>query len=328
MAFYKILKNYSADKSNRIADRLINLRKDLDSHISAGRTNKSLIIGSWNIRAFDGGRARRDESFHYIAEIIDRFDICAIQEVKVDLAPLRRLVRLLGPNWGYFVSDITTGDRGNNERMAFLYNKNRVFFRHLIGELVLPRDGLIAGNQIARTPFFASFQSGWFRFTLCASHITFDKNEFREREISAIAGVLKKRAKAEDEVYIFLGDMNIDSEEDATFKALLDNDLTVPLFGETNLAGGKHFDQITFTGNAKKTELIRHGVFDWRSSVYMPEDKEHYKPIAEEMRGGQPYANWSDKTYRSWTTGEMSDHLPIWIEIGADYSDEYLGKFL
>ena len=333
MANYQSLKTYlkkSPQKADRIAGRLSDLRAKLDLGIKKNRTPGSLIIGSWNIRAFDDGRPRRDESFHYIAEIIDHFDICAIQEVKQDLKPLKRLIKLLGRNWSYFVSDVTEGSRGNYERMAFLYNKNRVFFRNLIGELVLPKDGLVEGEQIARTPFFASFQASWFRFTLCNTHITFGGNTrkakaLRAKEIGTIARALSKRAKKEDEVYIFMGDMNIEGPDDNIMAALRDNGFTAPLFGPTNLIGDKHFDQIAFSGEAFKTNLIRSGSFDWRGAVFKPEDKDYYKDIAAKARG-KPYKNWKSK-YRDWTTREMSDHLPIWIELKIDYSNDYLARF-
>jgi len=187
------------------------LRHDLYQSIRKDRQPNSLIIGSWNIRAFDDGMPRLDESYHYIAEIIDNFDICAIQEVKTNLEPLRRLVRLLGENWDFFVSDISTHKGGNNERLAFVYNTSRVFFRNLIGEIVLSKEDLIAGEQVARSPFFASFQAGWFKFSLCSAHILFGDNlASRAAEIKIIAESLVKRAKSEDQVHIFLGDMNIE----------------------------------------------------------------------------------------------------------------------
>ena len=90
MAFYHWLKRYAEDpetpdKADWIASRLLALRELLRDSPLGGRQPNSLVIGSWNIRAFDEGRPRRDESFHYIAEIIDRFDICAVQEIKQNL---------------------------------------------------------------------------------------------------------------------------------------------------------------------------------------------------------------------------------------------------
>jgi len=136
MAFYQNLKGYKIKEQKWISSRLLTLRHDLNEAITKHRKPNSLIIGSWNIRAFDDGVPRMDESFHYIAEIIDHFDICAIQEIKTNLDPLEKLAGLLGPNWKYFVSDISVHKGGNTERMAFVYNTNKVIFKNLIGEIV------------------------------------------------------------------------------------------------------------------------------------------------------------------------------------------------
>ena len=370
MAFYRHLIRYKnnsifpyvdsstyPDKQKWISSRLMTLRHDLAESIGKDRKPNSLIIGSWNLRAFDGGTPRMDESYHYIAEIIDHFDICAIQEVKSDLKPLKRLVKLLGPNWDYFVSDVSTHKGGNTERLAFVYNTNKVFFRNLIGEIVLAKEDLIADEQIARTPYFASFQAGWFRFSLCTAHIIFaDDLEVRAQEIKAISDALVKRSKKEDQIHIFLGDMNIESKDGIAMKALKESGLTVPEFGATNLGGDRWFDHIAFTekGSAKrKTKLLRHGKFDWRHSVFGPHPKEqppalspsdkskgkyrlslednlnHYEEKVKLIRKHykkKPYKNWTI-SYKNWTTFEMSDHLPIWIELETDYSDQYLRKF-
>ena len=335
MAFYHRLNTYAdaadyPDKDAWIAGRLLELRLALHQEIRGARRSNSLIIGSWNIRAFDEGRPRMDESYHYLAEIIDHFDICAIQEVKNDLAPLRRLIKCLGPSWDFFVSDVTEGGPGNRERMAFLYNRNRVFFRNLIGELVLPANELVNNKQIARSPFFASFQAGWFKFTLCSAHIVYggsskDDLMLRAEEIRAISDVLAKRSSKTGEVWVLLGDMNIEDAGDDIMAAMTEKGLHVPLFGATNLSGTKHFDQIAFTRDDVSTRLIRKGSFDWRGAVYRPEDQDHYKPHAEALRG-EPYADWA-KSSKNWTTFEMSDHLQIWIEIDVAYSDDYLRNF-
>jgi endonuclease/exonuclease/phosphatase family metal-dependent hydrolase len=363
MAFYHGLSSYENDpdypnKPAWIARRLLTLRHDLHEAISKDRKDSSLIIGSWNIRAFDDGIPRLDESYHYIAEIIDHFDICALQEIKNDLAPLQRLIKLLGPNWDYFVSDVSIQKGGNNERMAIVYNTNRVMFRNLIGEIVLPKEDLIAGEQIARSPFFASFQANWFRFSLCSAHIIYGNDlQLRAAEIKAIADTLVKRAKSEDQVHILLGDLNIEKKDDELMLALQASKLNTPEFGPTNMSGDRWFDHMAFTENGKtgrKTRLLRHGKFDWRHAVYGPHPYEdapelsaqdktdgkerlpldmmltHYKDKVEKIRAAHKqasYADWS-KSYKLWTTYEMSDHLPIWMELEIDYSDDYLRRYL
>ncbi len=361
MPFYHDLKNYKNDpnypnKAEWIARRLLALRYDITQSITKGRRPNSLIIGSWNIRAFDGGMPRLDESFHYIAEIISAFDICAVQELRDDLAPLKRLMKLLGPNWDFFVTDVGNHEGANYERMGFIYNKDKVFFRNVIGEIVIPSETLSDGSQIARTPFFAAFQAGWFRFTLCSSHIIYGNDlGMRAQEITAITKALLKRAKKEDQVFIFLGDMNIESHDDEVWDALENSGMEVPDFGATNMKGDKFYDQIAYTvkgASTRKTRRIRHGVFDWRNSVFgpaqerdptAPDDPEfvtrisdaehlaHYKPINDAVRtdfGKEPYADFSSQYASNFMTFEMSDHLPIWVELEVDYSDEYLNRFI
>lgn len=377
MPFYHDLKSYRdmpvdatnpahepyPNKADWVSRRILALRHDLNTTISGQRRPNSLIIGSWNIRAFDGGIPRLDESFHYIAEVISAFDICALQEIKSDLGPLKRLMKLLGPNWDYFVSDVSDHEQANYERMAFVYNTNKVFFRNQIGEIVLRSDALSTGTQIARSPFFASFQAGWFRFTLVSAHIIFGETNTaglarRAEEVEAITKALVKRAKKEDQVYVFLGDMNVDSKDGVVMQALKDSKMEVPDFPTTNLGGTKFYDQLAFTVKGKaerKTRLIDHGVFDWRNAVFGPiadgadfsgdparvtrvddaANRAHYEPICGWNREHNPlnptrkppYANF-DHEYKEWTTFEMSDHLPIWVEIETDYSDDYLGRYV
>lgn len=337
MAFYQSLRNPEKYPQGRaapgqagwIADRLLRLRALLNGDITSKRQANSLIIGSWNIRHFDGGRKRMDESFHYIAEIIDHFDICAIQEVK-DIEAMEKLVRLLGRNWHYFINDSSGAGRGNHERMAFVYNRNRVFFRNLIGELVLPRGALPGDEQVGRTPFFAAFQAGWFKFTLCSAHIVFkeeDGRPLREDEIRVVAKELRDRAEKTGEVQIFLGDMNIENRDDAGMVALTDNKFLVPDLGPTSLTGTKHYDQIAFSGQGKATRMLNQGVINWQDAVFTDAEAADYEQVAMNIRTapntGQPYANWASE-YRSWRTHEMSDHLPIWIELEVDYSNTYL----
>ena len=343
MASYQDLKHYSdlkptdpryePEKASWIAEGLLRLRAQIRDSALGQRKAGNLVIGSWNIRAFDDGRPRRDESYHYIAEIIDHFDICAVQEIKDDLGPLKRLVALLGPNWDYFVTDVTSGSAGNSERQAFLFNTNKVQFRNLVGEVVLDDKNLLKGKQFARTPFFASFQADWFKFTLMSVHIIFAgtkpaEKKMRAAEVRALAKIAAKRAKKDDQVYVMIGDMNVDATDDAIMAGMTDNHMIAPVFGPTNLKGTKFFDQIAFTSRPKKTRLVQSGSIDWRGSVFRPEDKDHYEPVATAARDGQPYKNWNTSYENSFMSFEMSDHLPIWVEIETDYSDEYLERFV
>ena len=78
-------------------------------------------MATWNIREFDSPKygPRLPEAMFYIAEIISRFDLVAVQEVRGDLAALKQLIKVLGDQyWDYLVTDVTLGASGNDERLA------------------------------------------------------------------------------------------------------------------------------------------------------------------------------------------------------------------
>lgn len=178
MPNYKTIKAYP-DKAEklRIIDKLFFLRQSLDKEIPQKTDTETLLLATWNIREFNS-KNRINESYHYLAEIVSRFDLIAIQEVSPDLKALERLMSLLEDNWDYLVTDSTEGDEGGGERMAFVYDRNKIKFRKMAGEIVLPGESLKDGVlQFARTPFCVAFQAGWFRFMLTTVHIYFGKEK-------------------------------------------------------------------------------------------------------------------------------------------------------
>jgi hypothetical protein len=173
----------------------------------------------------------------YIAEIISCFDLVAVQEVNRDLSALEKVMAILDREWDYIVTDATEGPGGNEERMAFVYNTEKVVFRKVAGEIVLPDGQLIvsrkkikeankkeakkpgeasaaavetegairagqqeAKQQFARTPFLVAFQSGWFKFSLCTVHIFYgrDTGEALQRRIAEIKALVKFFADRQD----------------------------------------------------------------------------------------------------------------------------------
>lgn len=215
---------FSGDRIHQkfVAERLLALKNALRQEIQGRTDERSLRLATWNIMHFgnSGGYERTAESMLYIAEIIDHFDLVAVQEVNRNLKALKTLMRdHLGAEWDYIVTD-TSGsnkgkDAGNNERLAFLYRKSKVEFEREAGEIVLPTgqeiaapgaDGVSKKVQFARTPFAVSFRSGWLKFRLCTVHIFYGdskansaKMEQRRSEIEKIAKFLAERQEIEAE---------------------------------------------------------------------------------------------------------------------------------
>ena len=114
---------------------------------------RNIMIGTWNIREFGdisdlwqtkpADRPIRDvHATRLIAEIVSRFDVIAIQEVLGNLKGLRHLMKWLGEEWSFILTDSTRGTEGGGERMAFLFDTRRVRLSGLAGELVVPPDEL------------------------------------------------------------------------------------------------------------------------------------------------------------------------------------------
>ena len=303
MPFYPPIRRMSADVKNRTLGGLTRLRKQLDREIPERTVTETLVIGTWNLRNFDDDRFnnghRSAEDFFYSAEILSRFDIVAVQELCEDLSPLDKVMDILGRNFEYIVSDVTEGRSGNKERLAFIFDREKVSFRGITGELVLPdKLQIIDGNgddgkrrQFSRTPFMAAFQCGWFKFVFTTVHIYFGANsgpkyERRVKEIRAVAKFLSKRAdrdvnKKELGSHILVGDFNIKREGSAGDEALAEEGFTVFRNRKgSNKDQTKFYDQISFKSKKNEVQLANdesHGVLQFFKSIFRPSDFPSYR---------------------------------------------------
>ena len=57
--------------------------------IPSRRVDGNIIIATWNIQQFTNNKSRR--ALQYMADICERFDLIALQEIKTDLRGLSRL---------------------------------------------------------------------------------------------------------------------------------------------------------------------------------------------------------------------------------------------
>lgn len=230
----------------------------------------------------------------YIADIIERFDLISIQELKTDLRGLDRLLEILPGDYRFFVSDAT----GNSERFAFIYDRRTVKPTGLVSDLGFNVPGSThTGFQIHRMPYVASFKLGRFDFTVVSVHIYQSDNAWREKEIIALADQVQKLSKKEqtkvfDRDFFVVGDFNIVKAGDKFFKALKDRNFQMP----------DKLDSLT-------TNFLRTGTYDKIAWVDRPDFKfsgkvnvvPYYKAVYQEKSppGGKQ---------------EVSDHLPLWAE--------------
>lgn len=308
----------------------LGLRSALDENLPAKALDRNLLIATWNIRAFgdltekwqsgEEDTPKRDlHSLLCIAEIVSRFDVVAVQEVKENLKALRHMLHLLGPNWGLSLTDVTKGEPGNGERMAFLFDTRRVQLSGLACELVLPQEQLgrigpeALDRQFARTPYAVSFRSAVKTFILVTLHVLYGESEAeRLPELKAIAEWLADWARdinGWDHNLIALGDFNIDRKGDALHGAFVSTGLDIPvdlqeaprtIFSDPATPQlNKFYDQIAwFTGRndlpALSLRYSRGGFFDFTKTALSSREL--------------------TKAQLSW---RISDHYPLWAEFSV-----------
>ena len=231
-----------------VAEQISKLSASLDQVIPAKQPEQNLLIGTWNVRDFDrmtpkwrsvaGDSPIRDLSdVSCISENLRRFDVIAVQEVRRSAEAFLAMMQALGEGWAYLLTDVTAGAEGNNERLAFVFDRNRVRPSGLACELVVAAEN--AGiseealkGQFARTPYAVSFACGTSTFTLVTLHVTYGgAPEDRIPELQEIATWLAGWASSGDnwgENLIALGDFNIDRADDPLYQAFTSTGLQPP----------------------------------------------------------------------------------------------------
>ena len=284
--------------------------------IPSSKLDETLNIATWNIREF-GKKPRSEPAIHYIAEILGQFDLVSIAELRDNLGDLGRVLAVLGPYWRAIYSDALEDAGGNDERIGFIYDKRAVAFTGFAATATAPRtksgDVFVPGFNWWREPFMASFSAGSFDFVLLAAHAQWGTAAGRTAELQSLADWvdLKRREKTfVDKDFIVVGDFNVDTP--AQLAALTSKGLQMPgaLKGKTygtNLAQDKRYDQILQYADYPQNFADQAGILDF------------YTGGTADLFPGLEKAAF---------TFQMSDHLPLWMQINTDIEGEKLDEII
>ncbi|HEX7315894.1 MAG TPA: endonuclease/exonuclease/phosphatase family protein [Pyrinomonadaceae bacterium] len=306
--------------SPEIAQGLVALKQRIEaSKIPPSRLDKTVNLAIWNIREF-GKKKRTTAALHYIAEILNQFDLVALVELRDNLEDMAEVMRYLGRSWQIVYSDWIDDDGGNKERTAFLFDRRAVIFNGLAAELDAPRlkqgTEYLAPHSFWRAPYLCSFRSGNFDFLAIAMHARWgDSIEGRRVELQMLADWMATRFKSkyvEDNDLIVLGDFNVPKLDDSLFKALTSSGLRIPkqlkqlkagdaVIGGANLGKDARYDQILHRPTVPENFCNNGGVLDFFI------DDAHI----EELFPGKNYT-------RDKFSFQLSDHMPVWIQINVD----------
>jgi exonuclease III len=253
---------------------------------------------------------------------LSRFDVIAVQEVGGNLKAMRSLMKTLGPQWNFIMTDVTLGDAGGGERLAYVFDASRVQMSGLACELVVPQEWLVQNGataeessdrimreQFARTPYAVSFRAGATTFLLVTLHVKFGKSSAeRIPELEGIAAWMEdwaKRTTEWEQNFIVLGDFNIDRRDDPAHKAFASRGLTVApphrdlprtIFDKDgNPNKNSFYDQIAWFIDGRRAlinmRLKTGGNFDFRPHAYR-----------------DLHLTNQQLSFR------LSDHYPLWVE--------------
>jgi len=255
----------------------------------------TLRLASWNIRIFSND-SRDDTELRRICQILIDYDFIAVIELR-DESVLQRaeaMLAAMGRDYDYQISDKV--GRKVKERYAFLYDTaivqvveaGRIFFD--------PNDDFI------REPYYATFQSGKFDFTIIAIHVIWgDRVAKRRAEILRLADVynqIQERTTSEQDV-ILVGDFNREPNDTKSYAQLLGIPSMIPLF---NLPDKSHIKDTSLFDNI------------WFQADYLNE----YSGVRGIDRFDETdFAN-NDKVANL----AVSDHRPVWAEFHTDKDDD------
>ena len=322
---------FHGSMSPEIARGLKILRKRIEeARIPPSKLDETLNIATWNIREFGrrrNGRRRTEAAIHYIADILSQFDLIAVTEVRDDLTDLGRVMKILGPYWRAVYSDFNTDRGGNRERIAYLYDKRAATFTGLAAEADPPRRKHPVTKEYLpqitwwRSPYMASFSAGDFDFIMLAVHIRWGSGAAaRVAPLKTLAAWVDKRRKEKhvvDKDIFVVGDFNIPKLDDDLFKAITSKGLTIPkplrlLDHGSNLARNKRYDQILHYRRHQDCEIDQGGVLDF---------------YQDDWRALFPRSKYPDMDKPEFTY-QLSDHLPLWVQIDTWIADQELDQIL
>jgi deoxyribonuclease-1-like protein len=256
---------------------------------SALGPNDKILVASFNIQVFGESKLAKPDAMAVIVEVIRKFDVIAIQEVRAkadDILP--RLIAMLNADGSRydFIIGPRLGRSVSKEQYAFVYDTNRI-------ELDSASVGTIGdpGDMLHRAPFIARFRPRTsdpdraFTFWLVDTHT--DPDDVPE-EVDALAQVFQvmQTARPDEDDVILLGDLNASEKQLGDIKKIPGIQWAVGGGVMTNTRQSKAYDNIIFHGPSTQEFTGKWNVLNFEQEFNLSRE--------EALR--------------------VSDHFPVWAE--------------
>lgn len=308
------------------------------------RSPDRLLMASWNVANL-GAQGRTKAALRVIAHMLKRFELIALQELNEEYRALIRILDFMGPDFDFIMSDTA----GNNERMAFVFDRRKVRPMKLFGELALrPReypkrtvkvrytDGGVEKidtfrnfrfTPFDRNPYIGTFRAGAIDFTLANVHLYFGrfgnskKKKDRERyarrilEIFALSKWADRRVNRKatyDRDIVLLGDMNVPAMTagDPAFGALTDFGFQ-PLDYPSQVGGSNLGNDKTYDQMAFAPGSIETRI---RDHAVFDFDNAIFSRLWDKLSAELPKSRAISR-FRAHVKHHISDHRPLWVSL-------------
>lgn len=252
------------------------------------RTAERLRIGTFNIQVFGEAKMDKPEVVEILVDVIRRFDVLAIQEVRsADPSVVDELVRLVnaaGARYAYLLGP-RLGRTSSKEQYLYIYDRARLEVdRNACYTVEDPQDFLHREPLVARFRVIRPSGSEGFSFSLVNIHTDPDEVEQEINVLDDVFRAVQQDGSGEDDI-LLLGDLNASPRE---FGELGRMPYGVWLIDgqPTNTRGTKCYDNIVFDRRATTEFTGAAGIIDLATEYGLSLEQ----AIA------------------------VSDHLPVWAE--------------
>jgi deoxyribonuclease-1-like protein len=242
-----------------------------------------ILMASFNIQIFGQAKLKKTEVVSVLAQIVRRFDIIAIQEIRSINDPLLpKFIEVVNQDdaaYGYVISPALGKSK---EQFAFIFDTNRI-------EMIENSAFTMAdpAKLIHREPMIASFRTKTtepgvepFSFTLINVHTDPDETDTELNVLDDVFGIIQ--SQPEDDV-ILLGDLNVSYKKFGQLAEVRNLHWTIA-DAPTNTRQTKSYDNIVFNSEATKEFTGKAGVLDLETEFNISREQ----------------------------ALQISDHLPIW----------------
>lgn len=248
----------------------------------------SVRLATFNIQVFGVAKLKRTAAMSVLSQIVRRFDVVAVQEVRAkDQSVVPRFVSLINASGSSYAHVLgpRLGRSSSKEQYAYIYNRERIeLLKNSVYTIHDPRDYLHREPLVARFRVRGPPVHRALTFTLINIHTDPDEVVQEINVLDNVFDAVRRDASREDDV-IMLGDFNADEKHYGELGRM--PGLKWAIAGQnTNTRMTRAYDNILFDGRATSEFTGRSGVLN----------------LMREFRLSQDQAL------------VVSDHMPVWAE--------------